>query len=234
MNKIKRTLDFEKDFDTKKLYSPEEAISLVKKMANCKFDESIEIHIKLGVNPKHADQQVRSSVVLPSGTGKKKRIAVFAKGEKAVEASEKGADIVGDDDLVEKVKKGELNFDVCISTPDMMKSVGSLGKILGPRGLMPNPKSGTVTFEVGKAIEEIKKGRIEYRCDEYGIVHAGIGKASFENEKILQNLSLFIESIIKAKPSAAKGQYIKTITLSSTMGKGVKIDPKLMKKVLEK
>lgn len=234
MQSVKRTRDFEKEFEPDKLYPVEEAISLVKKMANCKFDETIEVHIKLGVNPKHADQQVRSSVVLPAGTGKKKRIAVFAKGEKAAEALEKGADIVGDDDLVEKVKKGELNFDVCISTPDMMKSVGGLGKILGPRGLMPNPKSGTVTFEVGKAIEEIKKGRIEYRCDEYGIVHGCIGKASFEKEKILQNLSSFMESIIKAKPSAAKGQYIKTITLSSTMGKGVKIDPKLMKKALEK
>lgn len=234
MHKTKRVRNLEKDFERDKLYSPEEAISLVKKMANCKFDETIELHVKLGVNPKHADQQVRSNVVLPHGTGKKKRIAVFAKGEKAIEATNKGADIVGDEDLVERIKKGELNFDVCISTPDMMRSVGALGKILGPRGLMPNPKSGTVTFEVGKAIEEIRKGRIEYRCDEYGIVHAGIGKASFEDEKLKENFSAFMESIIKAKPAASKGQYIKTITLSSTMGAGVKIDIKLMKRALEK
>lgn len=234
MHKSKRIRNLEKDFERDKLYNPAEAISLVKKMANCKFDETIELHVRLGVNPKHADQQVRSNVVLPWGTGKKRRIAVFAKGEKAAEALEKGADIVGDDDLVERIKKGEINFDVCISTPDMMKSVGTLGKILGPRGLMPNPKSQTVTFEIGKAIEEIRKGRIEYRCDEYGIVHGSIGKASFEDEKILQNLVAFIESIIKAKPAASKGQYIKSITLSSTMGKGVKIDIKLMKKALER
>jgi len=231
---MKRKKELEASFEKDRLYSPDEAISLVKKMANCKFDESIEVHIRLGVNPKHADQQVRGSVVLPYGTGKKKRIAVFAKGEKANEASSCGADIVGDDDLVEKIKKGFLDFDVCISTPDMMKSVGSLGKILGPRGLMPNPKSQTVTFEIKKAIEEIKKGRIEYRCDEYGIVHSPIGKASFENESLLQNLIAFIESIIKAKPSAVKGQYIKTITISSTMGPGIKLEPKLMRKALEK
>ncbi|MEW6103420.1 MAG: 50S ribosomal protein L1 [bacterium] len=224
----KEDLGFEKD----KTYSPEEGIEILKKMAKCKFDESVELHIRLGVNPKHADQQVRGTIVLPQGTGKTKRIAVFAKGEKASEASQNGADIVGDEDLVEKIRKGFLDFDVCISTPDMMKSVGGLGKILGPRGLMPNPKSGTVTFEVGKAIQEIKKGRVEYRCDEYGIVHSLIGKASFEKEKLLQNLSAFMESIIKAKPSAAKGQYIKTISIASTMGPGIKIDAKLMKKAL--
>lgn len=232
MHKTRRLKELPKDYNKEGLYSQKEAISLVKKMANCKFDETIELHVRLGVNPKHADQQVRSHVVLPYGTGKKKRIAVFAKGEKAREALEKGADMVGDEDLIERIKGGDLNFDVCISTPDMMKSVASLGKILGPRGLMPNPKSQTVTFEVGKVIEEIKKGRIEYRCDEYGIVHAPIGKASFEDEKLLQNLSQFIESIIKAKPPALKGQYIKSITLSSTMGKGVKIDVKLIKKGL--
>lgn len=229
----KREKDFEKVFKRDNLYHPSEAISLIKKMANCKFDESIELHVRLGVNPKHAEEQVRSHVVLPHGTGKKKRIAVFAKGEKAAEASSKGADIVGDEDLVERIKKGELNFDVCISTPDMMRSVGVLGKILGPRGLMPNPKSGTVTFEIGKAIEEIKKGKIEYRCDEYGIVHAAIGKASFEPDTLLKNLEAFMESIIKAKPAASKGQYIKSITISSTMSKGVKIDVKLIRKALE-
>ncbi len=233
MYKTKRSKTNEIGFERDKPYEPEEAITLLKKMASCKFDESVEVHIKLGVNPKQADQQVRGTIILPNGTGKKKRIAVFAKGEKAVEASDRGADIVGSDDLVEKIKKGEIDFDICISTPDMMKSVGGLGKILGPRGLMPNPKSGTVTMEVGKAIDEIKKGRIEYRCDEYGIVHSPIGKVSFEPEAILQNLTTFVESIIKAKPSAAKGQYIKTITIASTMGPGIKIDSKSMKKALE-
>ncbi|MEW6482939.1 MAG: 50S ribosomal protein L1 [bacterium] len=220
------------DYEKNKGYSPEEGISILQKMAKCKFDESVEVHIRLGVNPKHAEEQVRGTIVLPNGTGKKKRIAVFAKGEKQDEASKSGADIVGDEDLIEKIRKGFLDFDVCISTPDMMKSVGGLGKILGPRGLMPNPKSGTVTFEVGKAIQEIKKGRIEYRCDEYGIVHSSIGKVSFEKEKLLQNLFTFMESIVKAKPAAAKGQYIKSISLSSTMGPGIKIDTKLMKKAL--
>ncbi|HAW50019.1 TPA: 50S ribosomal protein L1 [bacterium] len=233
MKVTKRRKEQEGMYEKNRFYESKEAIELVKKLAISKFDESIEVHIKLGVNPKHADQQVRSTCVLPEGTGKKVRIAVFAKGEKAREAEEYKADIVGDDDLVEKIKKGFLDFDVCIATPDMMKSVGQIGKILGPRGLMPNPKSGTVTFEIGKAINEIRSGKIEYRCDEYGIVHTAIGKVSFDNEKIYKNFVTFVDSVLKARPSSAKGQYIKTITITSTMSPGIKIDPKSIKKALE-
>lgn len=229
----KKFLEKEKLVEKNKLYDVAEAIELLKQTSFAKFDESIELAVKLNVNPKHADQQVRSTVTLTHGTGKPVRIAVFAKGEKAKEAEENGADVFGGDDLIERVKKGFLDFDVSIATPDIMRDVGQLGKMLGPRGLMPNPKAGTVTFDVGKTIKEIKKGKIEFRCDSYGIVHAALGKASFSNEMLYNNLKDFIFAIVKAKPASVKGQYIKSISLSTTMGPGIKIDPKATKKLME-
>jgi len=217
--------------DRTKLYEPQEAMELVLQTANKKFDETIEVAVRLGVDPRHADQQVRSTVVLPHGTGKTKRVLVFAKGEKAKEAEEAGADIVGAEDLIAKIEGGFLDFDVAVATPDMMGAVGKLGKILGPRGLMPNPKAGTVTFDIAKAVKEIKAGKIEYRVDKTGIVHAPIGKKSFGAQKLLENFRALMESIIKAKPAAAKGQYLKSIVVSSTMGPGIKINPL---KVVEK
>ncbi|MGB9814301.1 MAG: 50S ribosomal protein L1 [Thermovenabulum sp.] len=217
--------------DRTKLYDPKEAMELVLQTANKKFDETIEVAVRLGVDPRHADQQVRGTVVLPHGTGKTKRVLVFAKGEKAKEAEEAGADIVGAEDLIAKIESGFLDFDVAVATPDMMGAVGKLGKILGPRGLMPNPKAGTVTFDVAKAVKEIKAGKIEYRVDKTGIIHAPIGKKSFGAEKLLENFRALMESIIKAKPAAAKGQYIKSVVVSSTMGPGIKINPL---KVVEK
>lgn len=229
----KKYLEKEKLVEKKKLYEVKEAIELLKQTSYAKFDESVEIAIRLGVNPKHADQQIRSTVILPHGTGKTVRIAVFAKGEKIREATDAGADIIGGDDLIEQVKKGMLDFDVAMATPDMMRNVGQVGKILGPRGLMPNPKAGTVTFDIAKTIKEIRKGKIEFRCDQYGIVHAAIGKVSFSNEMLYDNLKDFILSILKAKPAAVKGQYIKSITLSTTMGPGIKVDLKEVKKLFE-
>ncbi|MGB9840881.1 50S ribosomal protein L1 [Thermovenabulum sp.] len=217
--------------DRTKLYEPQEAMELVLQTANKKFDETIEVAVRLGVDPRHADQQVRSTVVLPHGTGKTKRVLVFAKGEKAKEAEEAGADIVGAEELIAKIESGFLDFDVAVATPDMMGAVGKLGKILGPRGLMPNPKAGTVTFDIAKAVKEIKAGKIEYRVDKTGIVHAPIGKKSFGAQKLLENFRALMESIIKAKPAAAKGQYLKSIVVSSTMGPGIKINPL---KVVEK
>jgi large subunit ribosomal protein L1 len=211
--------------DRTKLYDPKEAIELVIKTATKKFDETIEISIKLGVDPRHADQQVRGAVTLPHGTGKNVRVMVFAKGEKAKEAEEAGADFVGAEDMIEKVQGGFLDFDVAVATPDMMGSVGKIGRILGPKGLMPNPKAGTVTFDVGKAVKEIKAGKIEYRVDKTKIVHAPLGKKSFGVEKIYDNYKVFMDAIIKAKPPAAKGQYLKSIVISSTMGPGIKINP---------
>lgn len=211
------------DFD--KLYDPEEAVELVKKTASAKFDQTVEVAVKLGVDPKHADQQVRGAVVLPYGTGKTKRVLVFAKGEKAKEAEAAGADFVGAEDMVEKIQGGWADFDVAVATPDMMGMVGRLGKILGPKGLMPNPKVGTVTLDVTRAINEIKAGKIEYRTDKAGNIHAPIGKVSFDNEKLLKNFHTLIDTLIKVKPAAAKGQYMKNISLSSTMGPGVKVNP---------
>lgn len=211
--------------DRTKLYEPREAIELVEKTATKKFDETIEVSVRLGVDPRHADQQVRGVVTLPHGTGKTVKVLVFAKADKAKEAEEAGADYVGADELVAKVQEGFLDFDVAVATPDMMGAVGKLGRILGPKGLMPNPKAGTVTFEVGKAVKEIKAGKIEYRVDKTSIVHAPIGKKSFGPEKLLDNFKALMEAIIKAKPSSAKGQYIKSIVLSSTMGPGIKINP---------
>ena len=207
-----------------KLYGLQEASDLVKQAAYAKFDETVELAIRLGVDPKRADQMVRGTTVLPHGTGKKVRILVFAKGEKEQEAREAGADIVGADDLLEKIKGGWLEFDQAISTPDLMSSVGKLGKVLGPRGLMPNPKTGTVTFEVGKAIQEIRKGRVEYKVDKAGNVHVPIGKVSFAVSQITENAQAVFTSVVKAKPSSSKGKYIKGATMSSTMGPGIPLE----------
>ncbi|MBP2651881.1 MAG: rplA [Firmicutes bacterium] len=207
-----------------KVYDPEEAVELVKKTASAKFDETVEVAVKLGVDPKHADQQVRGAVVLPHGTGKTNRVLVFAKGDKAKEAEAAGADFVGAEDMVGKIQGGWAEFDVAVATPDMMGMVGRLGKILGPKGLMPNPKVGTVTMDVTKAIGEIKAGKIEYRTDKAGNIHAPIGKASFDFEKLLANYNTLMDTLIKVKPAAAKGQYLKGITISTTMGPGVKVN----------
>lgn len=211
--------------ETDKLYEAAEALELAKKTATAKFDESVEVAVKLGVDPKHADQQVRGAVVLPHGTGKTKRVLVFAKGEKAKEAEATGADFVGAEEMVQKIQGGWTDFDVAVATPDMMGLVGRLGKILGPRGLMPNPKVGTVTLDVTRAINEIKAGKIEYRTDKAGNIHAPIGKVSFEEAKLLENFQTLIDTLVKAKPSAAKGQYMRAITVSTTMGPGIKVNP---------
>lgn len=208
-----------------KLYDPEEAIALIKQMPAAKFDATLEVAVKLGVDPKHADQQVRGAVVLPNGTGKTKRVLVFAKGEKAKEAEAAGADFVGAEDMVEKIQGGWTDFDVAVATPDMMGTVGRLGKILGPKGLMPNPKVGTVTMDLTRALNEIKAGKIEYRTDKAGNIHAPLGRISFEPEKLLQNFHTLIDTLIKAKPAVAKGQYMRSICLSSTMGPGIPVNP---------
>lgn len=206
-----------------KLYTVEEAVDLAKKTATAKFDETIEMHVRLGVDPKYNDQQVRGAVVLPNGTGKSKRVLVFTKGDKVKEAEAAGADYVGAEDLVEKIKGGWFDFDVAVATPDMMGIVGRLGKLLGPRGLMPNPKLGTVTPDVAKAIGEQKAGKVEYRTDKAGNIHCPIGKASFENEKLAENYQTLLDTLIRVKPAAAKGQYVRSITLSATMGPGVPV-----------
>lgn len=208
-----------------KLYDVEEAIELIKKTATAKFDETVEVAVKLGVDPKYADQQVRGAVVLPHGTGKSKRVLVFAKGDKIKEAEAAGADFVGSDELVAKIQGGWADFDVAVATPDMMGTVGRLGKILGPRGLMPNPKVGTVTMDITRAINEIKAGKIEYRTDKAGNIHAPIGKVSFDAGKLLDNFRTLIDTLNKVKPAAAKGQYMRGIALSTTMGPGVKVNP---------
>ena len=205
-------------------YSLEEASALVKEAAFAKFDESVEIALSLGVDPKRADQMVRGTTVLPHGTGKKIRILVIAKGEKEQEAREAGADFAGSDDLLQKIQGGWLDFDSMIATPDMMGAVGKLGKVLGPRGLMPNPKTGTVTFEVGKAVQEIRKGRVEYKVDKAGNVHVPVGKVSFESQQLTENVRTVFDSVLKAKPSSSKGKYVKSATLSSTMGPGIRVD----------
>lgn len=207
-----------------RLYSLEEAIPLVQNIKFAKFDESVELAIRLGVNPKHADQMVRGTVVLPHGLGRTKRVVVIASAEKQKEAEAAGADTVGGEELVDRIQKGWMDFDSVVATPDMMRSVGKLGRVLGPRGLMPNPKTGTVTVDVSKAVEEIKAGKVEYRVDKAGIVHVPIGKASFATENLLANAQALVSSVIKAKPVAAKGKYVKGISLSSTMGPGVRVD----------
>lgn len=219
----KKYQDAAKLLEPGKFYAVDEAIELVKKTSIAKFDETVELHVRLGVDPKYADQQVRGAVVLPNGTGKSKRVLAFAKGEKAQEAQAAGADYVGAEDLADKIKGGWLDFDVAVATPDMMGVVGRLGKILGPRGLMPNPKLGTVTPDITKAIGEQKAGKVEYRTDKAGNIHCPIGKKSFDDAKLKENYQTLIDTLIKAKPAAAKGQYMKAVTLSSTMGPGVPV-----------
>ena len=222
----KRYQEAAKLVDKVKLYDVAEAMELVQQTAKAKFDESVEVHVKLGVDSRHADQQVRGVVVLPHGTGKTLRVLVFAKGEKAKEAEVAGADFVGAEELVTKIQSENwFDYDVIVATPDMMGVVGRLGKVLGPKGLMPNPKSGTVTFDVAKAIAEIKAGKVEYRLDKTNIVHVGIGKISFGTEKLADNFKTLMEAVIKAKPSAAKGTYLKSIAVTSTMGPSVKVNP---------
>jgi large subunit ribosomal protein L1 len=211
--------------DKSRRYALDEAVSLVKELAFANFDESVDLAVRLGVDPKHADQMVRGAVVLPHGTGKTNRVLVFAKGEKVSEAQEAGADFVGDDDLVAKINDGWLDFDTVIATPDMMGQVGRLGRVLGPRGLMPNPKVGTVTFDVSKAVSEAKAGKVEFRAEKAGIVHAQVGKRSFGETELVGNVKSLVGALVKAKPAAAKGTYLRSITLSSTMGPGVKVDP---------
>jgi large subunit ribosomal protein L1 len=221
----KRYQDALKAFDKTNLYGLEEAVKLAKENAKAKFDETIELSFRLGVDPRHADQQIRGAVVLPHGTGKVRKVLVFAKGEKAKEAEAAGADFVGEADMVAKIQEGWFGFDVAIATPDMMGVVGKIGRVLGPKGLMPNPKTGTVTLDVKKAVEEVKAGKIEYRVDKTSIVAVPVGKASFDQEKLVENANTIIDVIKKAKPAVAKGQYLKSVTVSSTMGPGVKINP---------
>ena len=225
LRKGKRILAAKAKVDTNKRYTLKEAAEMVVLMPATKFDETVDLAVRLGVNPAHADQMVRGSVVLPNGLGKSVRILVFAKGEKEKEALEAGADFIGNDETIEKIKGGWLEFDRVIATPDMMGSVGKIGKILGPRGLMPNPKVGTVTFEVANAVKELKTGKVEFRVEKAGIIHSPVGKVSFGAEKLSENASALLETIIKLKPASSKGIYIKSISLSSTMGAGVRIDP---------
>ncbi len=226
MKKGKRYVEATKLVDRTSLYDVDDAVALVKKAASAKFDETIEAHIRLGVDGRHADQQVRGAVVLPHGTGKKVRVLVFAKGDKVAEAEAAGADYVGGDELIPRIQnEGWLDFDVVVATPDMMGVVGRLGRVLGPKGLMPNPKAGTVTMDVTKAVNDIKAGKIEYRLDKTNIIHVPVGKASFTEEQLADNFHTLMGAIIKAKPSAAKGQYLRSVVISSTMGPGIKINP---------
>ena len=226
MKKGKRYVESAKLVDRTNLYDVEEAVSIIKKTANAKFDETIEAHIKLGVDGRHADQQVRGAVVLPHGTGKKVRVLVFAKGDKVEEAQAAGADFVGGQELVPKIQnEGWLDFDVVVATPDMMGVVGRLGRVLGPKGLMPNPKAGTVTMDVTKAVNDIKAGKIEYRLDKTNIIHVPVGKASFTEEQLADNFHTLMGAIVKAQPAAAKGQYLRSVTITSTMGPGIKLNP---------
>jgi large subunit ribosomal protein L1 len=214
-------------------YQPAEAVSLVKGLSSAKFDESVELHVRTGLNVRHADEQLRGTIALPNGLGKDVTVAVFAQGEKAKEAEEAGADVVGAQDLAKRIQDGFDDFDVAIATPDLMNVVGQLGRILGPAGKMPNPKVGTVTMDVAKAVEESKSGKVEYRTDRTAIVHLVIGKASFDERLLLENYAAVIEELVRAKPSAAKGRYLRTVTLTSTMGPGVKVDPSRTKEILE-
>lgn len=223
LEEVKKRIELTKD------YTLEEAISIIKEFSFAKFDETVDMALNLGVDPKKSDQMVRGTVVLPNGTGKKVKVLVFAKGEKEKEALEAGADYVGAEDFAEKIQQGWLDFDKAVATPDLMGLVGKLGKILGPRGLMPNPKLGTVTFDIAKAVKEIKSGKVEYKVDKTGIVHVPIGKVSFDKEKLYENAISVLKSVIRAKPPTSKGKYIKRVTLSSTMGIGVKVDPQKLK-----
>lgn len=233
MGTSRRFADARAKIEEDRLYSPAEGTALVKELATARFDETIEAHIRLGVDPKQADQAMRGTVSLPHGTGKETRVAVFAEGDKAREAEEAGADVVGSDDLVERIQGGFLDFDAAVATPDMMSKAGRLGKVLGPRGLMPNPKLGTVTMDVGRVVGELKAGKVEYRNDRFGIVHVGIGKASFSEEAILENYATLIGEIFRMRPAAAKGKFVKGVVLTSTMGPAIKVDPVLAKDLPE-
>lgn len=224
MNKGKKYSDSLKLIDRTKQYDPEEAVALVKQTAKAKFDETIEISVRLGVDPRHADQQVRGAVVLPNGTGKTVRVLAFVKENRIEEAKAAGADIIADDEIIKKIQGGWFEFDACVATPDMMGVVGRLGRVLGPKGLMPNPKSGSVSPDINRMISDIKAGKVEYRVDKTAIIHCPVGKASFEADKLTENLRTLMEAIIKAKPAAAKGAYIKSAVLSSTMGPGIKLN----------
>ncbi len=220
-------------FDREQEYSPVEAIRLLKEMQTAKFDETVEVHFRLGLNVRHADEQLRGTLMLPHGTGREARVAVFAEGEKAKEAQDAGADIVGSADLAKRVEEGFTDFDVAIATPDQMGNVGKLGRILGPRGLMPNPKTGTVTMDVAKAVREAKAGKLEYRTDRGANVHVSIGKKSFDQRQLVENYAALVEEIVRAKPAAAKGRYIRQITLTSTMGPGIHVDPQKTRGIVE-
>ena len=224
MKKGKRYTEAAKEIEPGREYSINDAVSIIKKGAVAKFDETVEVAMRLGVDPRHADQMVRGSVALPHGTGKQVRVLVLTRGEHQNEAKEAGAEFVGADDYIEQIQQGWVDFDVMIATPDIMKDVGKLGRVLGPRGLMPNPKSGTVTFDVGRTVKDVKAGRIEYRVDRTGNIHAPVGKASFTEEQLTENATTFIDAIQRAKPASAKGHYVRSITMSSVMGPGVKID----------
>ena len=221
----KRIVNLTKDVDLSKLYPLDEAVALVKKCATAKFDETVELHARLGVDPKQADQQVRGTVGLPHGLGKSKKVAVVTQGEKQKDATAAGADIVGGAELVDQISKGFLDFEILVATPDMMKDLSKLGKVLGPKGLMPNPKSGTVTMDVGKTVKELKAGRVEYKVDDFGIIHVPVGKSSFEPARLSGNVKAVMEVIIKARPSSAKGIYLMSVALSSSMGPGFRLDP---------
>ena len=218
--------------DRAMLYTPAEAIKLVKESAHKKFDETVEVHFRLGIDTRKADQNIRGSISLPHGTGKTVRVAVFAEGEKAREAEEAGADVIGSDDLVAKITAGEIDFDAAIATPNMMAKVGRIGRILGPRGLMPNPKLGTVTMDVAKMVSELKAGRVEYRADRYGICHVPMGRVSFDDKALIENYAALYTEILRVKPASAKGKYVKSISVSSTMGPGVKVDPSVQRNFL--
>ena len=233
MKKSKNYSDALKKIEKSKLYDPKEAISLVKEIATAKFDETVDVAIRLGVDPKYSDQMVRGAVTLPHGLGKTVRVAVFCKGEKQAEAREAGADIVGAEDLVAEVKAGNLNFDAAVATPDVMALVGQIGRVLGPRGLMPNAKTGSVTFDVTKAVTELKAGRVDFKVDKAGVLHAPLGKVSFGPEKILGNLKALLDTVNRLKPSSAKGSYLVSMTVSTTMGPGFKVDMTQVNKFLE-
>jgi large subunit ribosomal protein L1 len=225
----RRLAEAEKLLEPAKKYSLEEAVSLVKRTAKAKFDETVEIHVRLSVDPKQSDQNVRGTVVLPHGTGKSKKVVVVAKGEKVKEAQAAGADEVGDADIIEKISKGWLDFDVLVATPDAMKDLTKLGKVLGPKGLMPNPKSGTVTFDVSRTVKELKAGRVEYKVDDYGIIHSVVGKASFPEKSLVENARALLTAIQAAKPASAKGQYMRSVALAASMGPGVAVQPEAAK-----
>jgi len=233
MERGKRYRNARAQIDRERVYSPAEAVKLLKSFDATKFDETVEVHFRLGLNVRHADEQLRGTLMLPHGTGKEARVAVFAEGEKAKEAQDAGADVVGSADLAKRVEEGFTEFDVAIATPDQMGNVGKLGRILGPRGLMPNPKTGTVTFEVAKAVSDAKAGKLEYRTDRGANVHVAIGKRSFDERKLVENYAALIEEIVRAKPSAAKGRYIRQITLTSTMGPGIHVDPQKTRGIIE-